>query len=105
MLGIPQSLVSYRMHTGGRSNDMNHMFSDCLRVLEKHLGPPTGDPQTWNEDKRLAYGFAHRYAAFGFFQQGQKQVAWQHLDEAVHFYPEILTRLDTFYELACGDQR
>lgn len=105
MQGIPQPLVSYRMHVGGRSNDMNHMFQDCLRVLNKHFGPPEGDPKTWSEDKRLAYGFAHRYATFGFMQQGQTEIAWQHLDQAINLYPPLLTRLDTFYELACGDQR
>ena len=105
MQGIAQLLVSYRMHVGGRSNDMNHMYQDCLRVLNKHFGPPEGDPQTWREDKRLAYGFAHRYATYGFMQQGQTEVAWQHLDEAIALYPPLLARLDTFYELACGDQR
>jgi glycosyltransferase involved in cell wall biosynthesis len=105
MQGIARPLVSYRMHVGGRSNDMNHMFQDCLRVLNKHLGPPDGDPHMWSEDKRLAYGFAHRYAAYGFMQQGQNEVAWQHLDQAIDLYPPLLARLDTFYELACGDQR
>jgi glycosyltransferase involved in cell wall biosynthesis len=105
MQGIAQPLVSYRMHVGGRSNDMNHMYQDCLRVLNKHFGPPEGDPPTWSEDKRLAYGFAHRYATYGFMQQGQTEIAWQHLDQAIDVYPPLLARLDTFYELACGDQR
>ena len=105
MQGIARPLVSYRMHVGGRSNDMNHMYQDCLRVLNKHFGPPDGDPQTWSEDKRLAYGFAHRYATYGFMQQGQAELAWQHLDQAINLYPPLLDRLDTFYELACGDQR
>jgi glycosyltransferase involved in cell wall biosynthesis len=105
MQGIAQPLVSYRMHVGGRSNDMNHMYQDCLRVLNKHLGPLEGNPQSWSEDKRLAYGFAHRYATYGFMQQGQTEVAWQHLDQAIDLYPPLLARLDTFYELACGDQR
>ena len=105
MEGIARPLVSYRMHAGGRSNDMNHMFQDCLRVLNKHFGPPSGDPSAWSGDKRLAYGFAHRYATYGFMQQGQTEVAWKHLDQAVDIYPPLLMRLDTFYELACGGQR
>ena len=105
MQGIARPLVAYRMQLDGMSNDMNHMFQDCLRLLNKHFGPPDGDSQNWSDEKRLAYGFVHRYATYGFMQQGQVEEAWQHLDQAIDLYPPLLARLDTFYELVCGDQR
>lgn len=104
MQAIPKPLVRYRMHTGGRSNDMDAMFSDCLKVLNKHFGRPEGDPKTWSEEKQLAYGFAYRYAALGYMQQCRFDDAWRYLDRAVATWPDLLSRLDTFYELACGDQ-
>jgi len=73
-------------------------------VLTKHFGPPEGDPAGWPEDKRRAYGFAYRSAAWGYLQQGQPDEAWRYLARAASTYPPILERLDTFYELACGDQ-
>lgn len=104
MQAIPRPLVRYRMHPGGRSNDMYHMFGDCLKVLDKHFGPPTGPALSWSRDKQLAYGFAYRYAAFGFMQQRKFDEAWQYMDQAIATWPALLERLDTFYELICGDQ-
>ncbi len=54
--------------------------------------------------KRRAYGFAYRSTAWGYLQQGQPDEAWRYLARAASTYPPILERLDTFYELACGDQ-
>ncbi len=103
-VGIPDILVKYRLHAGGLSSNIKHMTDDRLKALRKHFGPPDGDISTWPEDQRRAYGFAYRTAAIEYNIQGHSDEAWRLLKQAVTIWPEILERLDTFYELACGDQ-
>ncbi|MFW6116145.1 MAG: glycosyltransferase family 2 protein [bacterium] len=102
--GIPEALVLYRMHGAGLSSNEVHMFRDRLRVLTKHFGPDEGDPLAWSEEKRRAFGFAYRSGAIGHIHQGQLDEGWRLLAQAVEIYPHLLGRLDTFYELALGDQ-
>jgi len=102
--GIPRALVLYRMHEGGLSSNELHMFRDKLKVLTKHFGPDKGDPPTWDDDKRRAFGFAYRSGAIEYIRQGQVDKGWRLLARAANAYPHIFERLDTFYELACGDQ-
>jgi glycosyltransferase involved in cell wall biosynthesis len=102
--GVSKVLVLYRMHEGGLSANGLHMFRDYLKVISKHFGPCQGDPLEWPDVKRYAYGLAYRWGAFAYIQQGQLDEGWQHLRKAVQFCPKLLGRLDTFYELACGDQ-
>jgi glycosyltransferase involved in cell wall biosynthesis len=102
--GIPQALVLYRMHGGGLSSNEVHMFRDKLRVLSKQFGPHRGDPLEWSEEKRRAYGFAYRSGAIAHIQQGQTDEGRLLLAQAVEIDPHILECLDTYYELALGDQ-
>lgn len=102
--GIPEVLVLYRMHGGGLSSNELHMFRDRLKVLHKHFGPDDGDRHSWSEVKRRAYGLAYRSGAVGHMQQGQLDEGWRLLSQAVEIYPDLLERLDTFYEMACGEQ-
>jgi tetratricopeptide (TPR) repeat protein len=103
-VGIPEALVLYRMHRGGLSSNELHMFRDRLKVISKHFGPDEGDPLTWSDEKRRAFGFAYRLGAIRYIQQGQLDDGWRLLAQAVEAYPHLLERLDTSYELACGDQ-
>jgi tetratricopeptide (TPR) repeat protein len=102
--GIPRALVLYRVHEGGLSSDGLHMFGDLLMVISKHIGPEEGDPQTWSNEKRRAYGFTYRWGARECIQQGQSDEGYRLLAQAVDIYPCLLDRLDTFYELVLGDQ-
>jgi hypothetical protein len=102
--GIPQVLVLYRMHGGGLSSNELHMFKDRLKVLGKHFGTDEGDRHSWSDEKRRAFGFAYRSGAMGHIQQGQLDQGWHLLAQAVEIYPHLLERLDTFYEMVCGDQ-
>lgn len=103
-IGIPDVLVKYRIHAGGLSSNVQHMTQDRLKAIHKHFGPPDGEPTAWPVDKRRAYAFAYRSAAFEYSMRGQLDEAWRYMKQAVSTLPTILERLDTFYELACGDQ-
>ena len=103
-IGIPDILIKYRIHAGGLSSNVQHMTEDRLRAIRKHFGPPDGEAATWTADKRRAYAYAYRTAAFEYSMQGKTDEAWRYLDQAVTIWPDIFARLDTFYELACGNQ-
>jgi hypothetical protein len=101
---IAQPLVGYRVYPGSMSTNALRMHANRIAVLTKHVGPPDGDPPTWNDDKRRAYGFAFRATAFTLLQQNQAGEGWQYLMRAVQIWPALLQRVDTFYELICGEQ-
>jgi glycosyltransferase involved in cell wall biosynthesis len=104
MEGVNKPLVRYRVHSASMSTDLAHMRADCFAVLGKHFGSSTASSTTWSEEKRRAYGFAYRYFALGHIQRGQFDEAWHLMVRAVAILPDLLNRLDTFYELACADQ-
>jgi hypothetical protein len=103
-VGVPEVLVKYRIHAGGLSSNAQHMTEDRLKAIRKHFGPPEGGVATWPVDKRRAYAFAYRTAAFEYKMQGKDQEAWCFLQQSASIWPSILARLDTFYEMACGNQ-
>ena len=103
-IGIPDVLIKYRIHAAGLSSNVQHMTEDRLKAVHKHFGPPEGEVSTWPTDKRRAYAFAYRTAAFEYSMQGKSDEAWRYMQHAAPLWPEILKRLDTFYEMACGDQ-
>ena len=103
-IGIPEELIKYRIHAGGLSSNVQHMTEDRLKAIRKHFGPPEGDAASWTLDKRRAYAFAYRTAAFEYNMQSKPDEAWQYLEQAATIWPEIFKRLDTFYEMACGGQ-
>jgi tetratricopeptide (TPR) repeat protein len=103
-MGIPEELVKYRIHAGGLSSNVQHMTEDRLKAICKHFGPREGDAAAWPADKRRAYAFAYRTAAFEYNMQGKPDEAWCYLEQALAIWPDIFKRLDTFYEMACADQ-
>ena len=104
MQGIPEPLARYRVYPGSMSTNVERMLANRVRIVSKHLGSPAGDPATWPEEKRRAYGFVYRSAAFQYVQQNQPDDGWSILAKAISIWPQILERLATYYELACGNQ-
>lgn len=104
MQGIPELLAFYRVYPGSMSTNADGMHANRMAVLTKHFGPPEGDPRTWPAEKRTGYAFAYRATALGYIAQHEPDEGWQFLRRAVETDPAILARLDTFYELALGDQ-
>lgn len=104
MRGLAEPLALYRVYPDSMSTNVARMQANRMAVLTKRFGSPDGNPATWSKDKRRAYAFAHRAAALGYIQQSQPDEGWRFLVQAVSVWPNLLERLDTFYELACGDQ-
>ncbi|NLE77395.1 MAG: glycosyltransferase, partial [Chloroflexi bacterium] len=102
--GIPDVLMKYRLHAGGLSSNVKHMFDDRLRAISKHCGLDGGPLQSWPEEKRRVVAFAYRSAAHEYSMQSRPEEAWAHFAQAAAIWPPLAGRLDTFYELACGDQ-
>ena len=103
-IGIPDVLIKYRIHSGGLSSNVEHMTEDHLKAVRKHFGLSQGEAAAWTVEKRRAYAFAYRTAAFEYSIRGQSDQAWEYIIRAAIIWPETLARLDTFYEFACGDQ-
>ena len=103
-LSLPDTLVLYRVHGGGLSSNVEHMFEDHLRAITKHFGPETGDPAQWPTDRRRAYAGAYLSAALAYYQQGNATRGDQFIGRTFELYPPIAKRLDVFYELALADQ-
>jgi glycosyltransferase involved in cell wall biosynthesis len=101
---VPEPLVRYRVYPGSMSTNAERMHTNRIRVLTKHFGPPENEPNNWSAEKRRAYGFAYRSGALGYIQQNKSEEGWRLMERAVSVWPSLLERLDTFYELACGDQ-
>jgi tetratricopeptide (TPR) repeat protein len=101
---IPELLANYRVYPGSMATQTAGMHANRMSVLAKRFGPPEGDAAAWPEEKRRVYGFAYRTTALGYMQQGEPDEGWKYLAQAVETWPWLLQRLDTFYELTCGDQ-
>lgn len=104
MQGIPEPLARYRVYPGSMSTNVERMHTNRQAVLTKHLGAFEENPQSWSNEKRCAYGFAYRCTAIDYIQQGNWDAGWRFLEAGLAVWPDLLARLDTFYELACGNQ-
>ncbi|MBN2391115.1 MAG: glycosyltransferase family 2 protein [Anaerolineae bacterium] len=104
MQGIPEALARYRVYPGSMSTNVERMHTNRVAVLTKYLGSLDDSPDSRSDEKRRAYGFAYRCTAIDYIQQGNWDAGWRFLEQALSIWPDLLERLDTFYELACGDQ-
>ena len=104
IVALPLPLVRYRVHP---HNTVANVAAFCrfrLALTQKHFGEPQGDPEGWPAEKRRAHGHAFRAAAFKCIEAGQIDEGWQYLRRAFSIQPSLLDSLDTYYEVACGDQ-
>jgi glycosyltransferase involved in cell wall biosynthesis len=104
MHGFDALLVYYRVYPNSMSTNAADMHAGRMSILDKHFGPPNGNPNTWTADKRYAYGFAYRATALGYIAQEEADKGWRYLQRAAQVYPSLLRRLDTYYELVLGSQ-
>ena len=103
IVGVPQPLVRIRVHTTNTMSDVDSLCKARLALARKHFGR-LGDISTLSDTVKAAYGYAFRSIALKYIETGQPTNGWAYLEQAVALHPPILERLDTFYELACGDQ-
>jgi glycosyltransferase involved in cell wall biosynthesis len=102
--GLAQSLVRIRVHDSNLMSDAEAFREAQLRYAQKRIVELEGDRSELSDSARAIRGLAYRTIALMYIQSGQDQKGWDYLFEAVSVYPQILSQLETFYELACGDQ-
>ncbi len=102
--GIATHLVSIRIHDQNSLGNSSTFIESILKLTEKHYGKDRGALSEWTDDKRHAYAFAYRTAAFRAVEADNPDLGWQYLARAVSIMPILLARVDTFYELALGNQ-
>lgn len=103
-LGISDVVALYRMHGGGLSANTEHMLRDKIKAISTLFGPEEGDPSTWPDVRRRAYGGAYRITGLAHLENHNVALGQERLRQALYYYPEYARRLDFFYELACGYQ-
>jgi glycosyltransferase involved in cell wall biosynthesis len=102
--GIAEPLVRYRVYPGSMSTDAGRMYANRIAVVAKHFGPSEGVVADWPDEKRRAYAYAYSDTAISYIAQGNTTQGWEFLDHATTMLPQLLGRVDIYYELACGDQ-
>ena len=99
-----QVLTRHRILRGSMSTDPLRMLTNRLAVLTKHVG---GEPAKSNNPdpmKRRAYGRAYLAGCVEYIQFGDEGQAFKCFQKMANICPALLTEIDTFYQLGCGDQ-
>jgi glycosyltransferase involved in cell wall biosynthesis len=104
VLGSTRILTRHRVLPPSTSADPELTLRNRLRVLEKHFGPESAEPDDLTEIRRRAYGRAYLSATVEHLQVGRDGRAAQLFRRMCDVCPSLLFELETFYELACGGQ-
>ena len=86
------------------STDPLRMLTNRLAVLSKHVWSEPADSNDPDPIKRRAYGRAYLAGCVEYIQFADENRAFQCFQKMAHICPELLTEIDTFYQLGCGDQ-
>jgi glycosyltransferase involved in cell wall biosynthesis len=104
-IGIPLSLVRYRLHGQTFSSNPSHMEEAVRAVINKQFGPDDGKPQDWPANKRQAYGGVYRYYVISsVLRKNDWHLGAEFLSRALEVDPNLAKDLDLFYDLALGSQ-
>jgi glycosyltransferase involved in cell wall biosynthesis len=98
----PNILTRHRILPGSMSTDPQRMLTHRLAVLKKHV---SGEPvESGSSMVHRAYGRASLGSCVEYLQYGNTDRAYECFQKLTSIYPTLLTELDTFYQLGCGDQ-
>ena len=98
----PNILTRHRILPGSMSTDPQRMLTYRLAVLKKHVGDePVGNGSSV---AHRAFGRAYLGSCVEYLQYGNTDRAYECFQKLANIYPVLLTELDTFYQLGCGDQ-
>jgi glycosyltransferase involved in cell wall biosynthesis len=97
-----QILTRHRVLPGSMSTDPLRMLVARLSVLKKHVGDEPAESGT--SVLHRAYGRAYLGSCIEYLQYGSKDRAYECFQKMANAFPSLLTELDTFYQLGCGDQ-
>ena len=104
IVGLPQVLVEVRVHGDNTMSDLEAFGEAHIAIAQKHFGGAYNARDAQPPENKRGHALAYRSIALAHAQQGSFDAAWSYLAKAVAISPALLARLDTFYELACGDQ-
>jgi len=97
-------LTRHRMAPGSMSSDPTRQFQNRMSVIKKHFGPEPAPGGAWNDEQRRAYGRAYLVSAVEYLQAHNEARAFDCVYAMVNACPQLLSQMETFYELGCGDQ-
>ncbi|NIV37751.1 MAG: hypothetical protein GWN58_52560 [Anaerolineae bacterium] len=101
---MPRPLVRIRIHTTNTMADADAYCGARLALARKHFGEYSNDGNGLSDEARTAYGFAFRSIALKYVESGRMDAGWTYLSKSIALCPGLLGDLNTFYEVACGDQ-
>lgn len=104
IIGTRQVLTRHRILPGSMSSDPIRMLTNRLTVIRQHFGPEPKNAKAGTSTQRQAYGRAYLTTAVEYLQYHDEAQAYECLQKMAVIAPELLTELETFYELGCGDQ-
>lgn len=104
IVGLPYPLVKIRVHPSNTTRNTDNFCRFRLTLTQKHFGELEGNPQAWSDDKRRAHAHAFSDVAMKYNQDGRHDLGWRYFEKAISIWPDLLSQLGTFFELACGDQ-
>lgn len=103
IMGISRPLVRIRVHATNTMADVDALAQARLALTKKHFGD-LHDDNTMSDASQAAYGYAFLSMALKYVEGRKAAEGWACLEKAVALHPATLKQLDTFYELALGDQ-
>jgi tetratricopeptide (TPR) repeat protein len=105
IMGIARVLVKIRVSQNSTMmRDTDALCQSRIALTQKHFGACEGNPNTWSDDKRRAYAYAFLTCCIRHIQDSNHDKGWHFLEKAASLWPQLMDRLDVFYELACSDQ-
>lgn len=97
-------LTRHRVLPGSMSTDPTRQFENRLHVVDKHFGAWPGPGGVSTAAQRRAYGRAYLASAVEYLQAHDEIRAFDCILAMVDACPDLLTQVETFFELGCGDQ-
>ena len=97
-------LTRHRILPGSMSTDPTRQFENRLHVVKKNFGAEPAPTGEWSGDQRRAFSRAYLVSAVEYLQVKNDIRAFDCLRSMAIAQPALLARVETFYELACGDQ-
>lgn len=104
VLGVTNILTRHRILPHSMSTDPSRQTENRLAVIQKHFGRKPAREDEWSEDQRRAYGRAYLASTVEYLQARMADRAFDSFYNMVIACPPLLNQLNTFYELACGEQ-
>ncbi len=104
IISTTEVLTRHRVLPGSMSADPTRQFQNRMKVICKHFGEEPGAGGTWSPAQRRAYGRGYLISAVEYLQANNESRASECVRSMAQAWPDLLGRMETFYELGCGSQ-